>query len=72
MAGRRIDDHNSWIGAAPKGEPLPKGVHTKSFDSVEGAGGIREYPDTAEAVERDQRKGDDKVKSHPMKAGYRN
>jgi len=71
MASRRIDDHASWVGAAPKGQVFPEGAKVKSYSSAEGTGGISDYPDTTEAIERDQRGGDKKTRSQPMKTGYR-
>lgn len=71
MAGRRIDDHKSWMGAPEKGAVLPAGAKMKQERSAEGAGGIMDYPDTTEAIHRDQVAGEGKLKSKPMKPGYR-
>jgi hypothetical protein len=35
------------------------------------AGGITDYPDTSEHIERDQEKGVSEIKKQPMKPGYR-
>lgn len=71
MAGRRIDDHGSWIGQGSKGKVFPDGAKTKEEHSAEGAGGITDYPDTTEAIHRDQKAGESKLRSKPMKPGYR-
>lgn len=70
MAGRRIDDMG--------GEPHTSDMMMKSKNSVkhyrsaEGSGHVgMDYPDTTEAIHRDQEHGDSKVKSKPMKTGYR-
>lgn len=73
MAGQKINDHASWIGSAPSGMPMPMHTKTKSYTSAEGAGHVgTDYPDTTEAIQRDQSGGISKVKSHSMKTGYRN
>ena len=46
-------------------------AHIKKVRSAEGAGGIMDYPDTNEDIVRDQGKGDSKIRSKPMKPGYR-
>ena len=71
MGGQRIDDHASWVGAAPKGKVFPDGAKTKSYTSSEGAAELADYEDTSEAIQRVQKKGDSQAKSHPMKPGYR-
>ncbi len=73
MAGRRIDDHSAWMGSRGQNSVLPDGPHkTKVERSAEGAGHIgTDYPDTTEAIHRDQMHGDSKIKSHKMKTGYR-
>ena len=44
----------------------------KEFHSAEGSGEITmDYPDTTEAIHRDQSHADSKVKGHKMKPGYR-
>ncbi len=70
MAGRKIDDHSSWMGKGGK-YPLPEGNKMKEERSAEGSGGIMDYPDTTEAIHRDQKSGASKLKSKPMKPGYR-
>jgi hypothetical protein len=72
MAGRRIDDHSSWIGAAGKNMVMPMGVHTKQESSAEGAGGLSTYEDTTESIKSQQEMGIKKAKAHPHKVGYRN
>ncbi len=71
MANRRIDDHSAWMGKGAKGVPLPMGSKMKQEHSAEGAGGITDYPDTTEAIHRDQKAGEAKLRSKPMKPGYR-
>lgn len=71
MAGRRIDDHSSWMGKGGK-YPLPMESKMKSEESAEGAGAIMDYPDTTEAIKRDQVGGSGKLRGRPMKPGYRN
>jgi hypothetical protein len=73
MAGRRIDDHSAWMGSRGKNSVLPDGPHkTKVEMSAEGSGHIgMDYPDTTEAIRRDQMNSDSKVKSHKMKIGCR-
>jgi len=71
MAGRKINDfgglpHSSDMAMKSKN-------HLKEYHSSEGAGALRdaEYSDTSELVQRDQKAGDGKIKSKPMKPGYR-
>jgi len=70
MAGRRIDDHASFAGKGGK-YPLPEGNKMKEERSAEGAGGIMDYPDTTEAIHRDQKAGEGKLRGRQMKPGYR-
>ncbi len=73
MSGRRIDDHSSWMGGPGKDSVLPDGPHkTKSQMSAEGAGAVKMYEDTSEAVKSQQDKGIGQAKRRPLKAGYRN
>lgn len=71
MSGRRIDDHSAWMGKGSGGMPLPRETKTKMYSSAEGAGKIADYPDTSEDVKRDQEGGVRKLRSKPMKPGYR-
>ena len=69
MAGRRIDDmggmpHTSDMAMKSKNK-------LKEYHSAEGAGHINDYPDTTEAIHRDQKAGEGKMHSKPMKPGYR-
>ena len=70
MSGRRIDDmggmpHTSDMSMKSKN-------YVKHYSSAEGSGHIGSmYPDTTEDIHRDQEHGDSKIKSKPMKAGYR-
>lgn len=68
---QRIDDHSAWMGSRGKEYPLPMGSKMKSERSAEGAGKLGEYDQTNEDIVRDQSAGDSKIKSKPMKSGYR-
>lgn len=72
MAGRRIDDHSSWMGSAGKDMVMPMGVKTKSESSAEGAGTLGMYEDSTEAIKGQQEAGIRKAKGHPQKPQYRN
>lgn len=69
--GRKINDHSFWAGAKSKDSVFPKGAHTKDESSAEGAGSLMKYEDTTEAIKSVQEAGKGKVKSNPLKAGYR-
>lgn len=73
MAGRKIDDHSFWAGKRGKDTIFPDGPHkTKEEHSAEGSGHVgTDYPDTTEAIHRDQEHSDSKIKAHKMKTGYR-
>lgn len=72
MASRRIDDHNSWVGRAGRGVPMPMESKMKEERSADGAGSIgRDYPDTTEAILRDQEHSEREVSREQMKPGYR-
>ena len=68
-SARRINDYG--------GEPHTSDMamksknRLKSFSSAEGSGKLGQYEDTTEDIKRVQETGDSKVKSHPMKPGYR-
>lgn len=70
MSGRRINDYG---GEPHTSEMMMKSKNKlKSYSSAEGSGKIgMEYPDTTEDIHRDQEHGDSKIKSKPMKTGYR-
>lgn len=73
MAGRRIDDHSSWVGSAQKGYVFPDGPHkVKAESSAVGAGELSRYEDTTETIKAQQVSSVSQAKSRPMKAGYRN
>lgn len=73
MAGRRIDDHSSWVGAAQKGYVFPDGPHkVKAESSAEGAGEVNRYEDTTETIKAQQVESVRQAKARPMKANYRN
>jgi hypothetical protein len=72
VAGRKIDDHGSWIGKGGSHGPLPMESKMKQEHSADGAGSLNmDYPDTTEHIHRDQEKGQSKVHGHKMKPGYR-
>ena len=71
MAGRRIDDHASPVGKGGGKYPLPEESKMVSVASAEGDGGIMDYPDTNEDIVRDQKHSAEKMRSKPMKPGYR-
>jgi len=72
MAGRKIDDHSFWGGKGEAGSVFPDGAHKLHMEKDDGhAGGITDYPDTTEHIERDQEEGVGKVKKQPLKSGYR-
>lgn len=73
MAGRKIDDHSSWVGKGSKGSVFPDGPHkVKMESSAEGAGKLSKYEDTTETIKSQQQMGIGKAKSHPQKPGHRN
>lgn len=72
MAGRRIDDHSSWMGKGANGSVFPMGAKVKNESSAEGAGSVSKYEDTTETIKSQQQMGISKAKSHPMKPGHRN
>lgn len=69
---QKINDHSFWAGGKSKDSVFPKGVHTKSMASAEGAGKEMDYEDTSEKIKSQQEMGVSKAKAHQMKAGYRN
>lgn len=71
MAGRRIDDHSSWVGKGSNGSVFPMGAKTKMESSAEGDGKLSKYEDTTEAIRSVQEMGAKKSKGHAMKPGYR-
>jgi hypothetical protein len=72
MASRRIDDHSFFAGKAEHGSVFPDGSHKLKMERDDGhAGSISDYPDTTEAIERDQESGVKAIHRQPMKTGYR-
>lgn len=70
MSGRRIDDYGGYPHSSD--DAMKSKNKLKEFKSAEGSGHLgAEYPDTTEMIERDQDKGDSKIKSHPIRPGYR-
>ena len=72
MAGRKIDDHSSWMGKGSNGSVFPMGAKVKNESSAEGVGGLSHYEDTTEAVKSQQEMNKRKVSGHPRKDGFRN
>ncbi len=72
MAGRKINDHSSWVGKGSSGVPFPAGAKMKSESSAEGFGSLAHYEDTTEAIKSQQMANKAKVHGHPQKAGHRN
>lgn len=72
MAGRRIDDHNSWVGKGSNGTVFPAGAKTKQVSSAEGFGALAHYEDTNETIVKQQDMAKSKVHSHPQREYYRN
>lgn len=70
--GRMLSDRKAPIGSGKKGDVFPEGVHVKEYRRVEGAGEMKDYPDTEAHVARDQEHGISKIKGHSQKPGYRN
>ena len=70
--GMRINDHKSWVGAAPNGEVFPNGTKTKTETSAGGAGELNDYWDTTEKIKEAQEMSQRKIKSNQPKQGYRN
>lgn len=70
--GRRIDDHDSWVGKAPAGEVFPDGAKVKVKPSAEGAGELDQYWNTSDMIKEQQDMGIKKAKENRMKPGYRN
>lgn len=71
MAGRRIDDHSSWVGKGSDGSVFPMGCKMKRESSAEGAGSVTDYPDTTEAIRKDQEASERKIRGHKQREGYR-
>jgi hypothetical protein len=72
MSGRRIDDHESWIGKGKNGVFFPDGAKMKREMSAEGAGAVNEYEDTTEKIKAQQDMGIRKAEAHKQKPLYRN
>jgi hypothetical protein len=72
MAGTRIDDHKSWIGAGPAGVVFPAGAKMKESKGTEGDGGLSHYEDTNEEIVHQQKVGVGKLKSYKQREVYRN
>ena len=69
MAGMRIDDSGGYSRTSD--EMMKSKTHTKHIPSANGAGEVREYQDTNERIVATQKAGDGKIRSKPLKDGYR-
>ena len=69
MAGRHIHDMGGYPHTSDMS--MKSKTHLKHYESAEGAGGMKDYPDTSEHIERDQKSGEKHMKGRPMKSGYR-
>lgn len=70
MSGRRINDYGGYPHSSDMSMKSKNSL--KHFSSAEGSGHVgMDYPDTTEAIKRDQERGDSKVKGHAMKPGNR-
>jgi hypothetical protein len=70
MSGRKINDYGGMPHTSDMS--MKSKTHLKHYKSAEGAGHIADYPDTTEDIHRDQQHGDSKLRSRPMKPGFRN
>jgi hypothetical protein len=71
MGGQKIDDHSSWVGKGKAGTVFPSGTKSKGESSAEGAGALEKYEDTSAAIKSQQMESKKKIKSLPMREGYR-
>jgi hypothetical protein len=69
MAGRGINDYGGMPHTSDMA--MSSKTHVKHYRSADGAGGMKNYPDTTEHIMRDQESGDRHIKGRPMKDGYR-
>ena len=70
MSGRKIHDMGGMPHTSDMSMKSKNSV--KHFHSAEGSGHLDgNYPDTTEDIRRDQMAGDGKIKSKPIKPGYR-
>lgn len=69
MAGRGIKDFGGYPHTSDK--LMASKTHLKHMSSVEGDGGVREYPDTDEMIQRNQKENVAKMRAHHVKPGYR-
>ncbi len=72
MAGKKINDHSSWMGSSSKESPLPMNSKMKQESSSEGFGELSHYEDTTETIKSQQEMNKKKVHGHPQKPGHRN
>lgn len=69
MAGRGITD----MGGMPHTSDMAmkSKTHLKEYKSAEGAGGIKDYPDTTEHIHADQSRAEKHIQSRHLKPGNR-
>jgi hypothetical protein len=68
---RMMNDRTPDFGKGRKGSVFPEEVHVKEMATPTGAGKIMDYPDTEEAIHRDQEKGISEMHKKKMKPGFR-
>jgi len=71
MGGRKIDDHSFWAGKGNDMNVCPKESKQMKMEDVNGCGDLMRYEDKQERIKEAQQTTVKKVKSHPMKPGYR-
>lgn len=69
MSGRRIEDHGGYPSTSDA--MMKSSNKVKHYTSANGSGHEVDYPDTTEAIHKDQEHAKGKVASKPMKPGYR-
>lgn len=70
MSGRKMNDYGGMPHTSDMAMKSKNSL--KEFHSAEGSGHVGEmYSDTTEKIHRDQMMGNGKIKSHPMKEGFR-
>lgn len=72
MGGQRIDDHSFWAGKGSNGSVFPMGAKVKAVPGVDGAGELKKYCDSPEAIKKYQDESVSKIKRETQKDGYRN
>lgn len=70
-AGRRIDDHASWVGKGSNGTVFPIGAKIKSESDDGHDGHLSDYEDTTESIKAQQELGVKTAKGHPQRPLHR-